>query len=140
MPDSVRRSFALAALTGVLVLADAGFAALSLLVWSLHRQGNVETVEAATFALAGISAVLGAIVLLLALTALARGRPATARVAVSIAWLRALAVVVAVCVIAVALGVSAVAGMLQTTGVFIALFDASLGVFVAGTALRRTVR
>jgi hypothetical protein len=138
MPISVRRRAALTILTILLVLAEAAFVSLARLVWSEHRRGHFTTHEAATFVLLGVSAVAGAVILLLAAAAFARGRPAPARLAFSLAWLRVIAVLVTLVVFAAALGASSVAGMLPTGGALIALFDAALGVYIASAATRST--
>jgi hypothetical protein len=130
----------LASLTGILVLAEGGLAALGLLVRNAQQRGNLTSTEAATFVLLGTSAAVGAVVLFLALVALARGPKghSLARVASGLAWLRLAGVIAALMVIAIQLGVAAVAGMLETFGAAVAVLDALIAVIVTGVAVRRT--
>ena len=134
------RSPLLASLTGILVVADGGLAALGWTVWSAERRGDLSGPEAATFILLGASAVLGALVMLIALIALARGVPGhgAARTASALAWLRMAGVFIALIAITIRLGVSAIAGVLETFGAIIAVADALIALIVTGVAVRRT--
>src|SRR4051794_14824057 len=71
--ESKGRSLALASLTGVLILADGAFAAIALIVRNVYRDGNLTRTESATFILLGASALIGIVILFLALIAFARG-------------------------------------------------------------------
>ena len=134
------RSILMASLTAVLVLTDCGLTALGWTVWNAYRHGDYTGPEVATFALFGASAVLGAVVLLAALIALARGTAghAAARFASGLAWLRLAGVLIALAVIVIRFGASGIAGLLQTFGAAVALVDAFIAVIVAGAAVRRT--
>jgi hypothetical protein len=136
------RSLLLAGLTGMLVLAEVALAALGWMVWAAERRGDLTGPEAATFILLGVSAVLGAVVLLTALVALARGASGrgAARMASALGWLRMAGVVIALVVVTIWLGVSAIAGVLQSFGAVIALADAVIALIVAGVAQRRIRR
>ncbi|MFI6070477.1 hypothetical protein ACIA5C_02670 [Actinoplanes sp. NPDC051343] len=138
MAPSVRRSTLHAVLTGMLALVDVAFAWLGWLMWTLHRDGPGQPAEAATFVLLGVSALVGAIVMLVATAAFLRGRRSTARAAAAIAWFRALTVVAVLAVLAGALGSSAILGLVPATGAAIAVADAIFAVLAAGAALRRT--
>ena len=135
-----RGSPALVALTGLLVAAEAGLAAVGLLVANAYRRDDLTGAEAATFVLLGASAAVGALVLLLAAIGFARGGSGhgTARGAAVLARLRAGAVLVALVVIALRLGGSALAGLLETTGALVAVADALVALWVTGVAVRRT--
>jgi hypothetical protein len=137
-----RSNVALAVLTGILVLADAGLAALGALVWRAHQRGDLTGSEAATFALLGVSAAVGAAVLLVAAGALVRGVRGhrLAGFTSVVSWLRVVAVVIALMVITIRLGTSAVAGLLETFGAVIAVGEALMVVFVSTVAVRRTRR
>jgi hypothetical protein len=139
-PAAGRGSPLLAALTGVVILADGALVGIGVLVLQGYRNGNLTTSEAATFLLMGASAALGAVVMLLAAIAFTRGPRGCgmARLASGLAWLRVLVVLIALAVVAVRLGVSAVAGSFETFGAVIALADASFAVIVTGAAVRRT--
>jgi hypothetical protein len=135
-----RSRLALSVLTGVLVLADGALAALGVLVWDARRRGNLTESEAATSIVLGASAAAGALLLLIALIGLARGvrgHPA-AQIASVLAWLRLAVVLVAPMVVAILLGLSAVAGVLETSAVVVAVVDALIGLLVTGVAVRRT--
>jgi hypothetical protein len=141
VPDGTparRGSPALAALTGLLVLADAGLAAIGLLVWNAYRGDNLTGAEAATFVLLGVSAAIGALVLAAAAAGLVRGERGIARAAAVLARLRAGALVVALVIVAVRVGGSALAGLLETTGAIVAVGDAVIALWVTGVAVRRT--
>jgi Kef-type K+ transport system membrane component KefB len=138
MAPSVRRSTLHAVLTGMLALVDVAFAWLGWLMWTLHRDGPGQPSEAATFVLLGVSALVGAIVMLVATAAFLRGRRSAARAAAAIAWFRALTVVAVLAVLAGALGSSAILGLVPATGAAIAVADAIFAVLAAGAALRRT--
>ena len=129
---------ALAALTGLLVLADAGLAVVGLLVANAYRRDDLTGSEAATFVLLGVSAAVGVLVLLTAAAGFARGDRRTARAAAVLARVRAGAVIVALLVIAIRLGGSALAGLLETAGAVFALADAAVALAVTGVAVRRT--
>jgi hypothetical protein len=135
-----RGRVALASLTGVLALVDGLFAAIGLLVWNGHRTGHLSTAEAATFVLLGASAAAGAVIMLLALIALARGPRGhgVARLATGIAWLRFAGVLIALAAIATAFGTTAIVGDFQTFGAVVAVADAILALIVTGVASRRT--
>lgn len=135
-----RRSLVLASLTGTLVLADGGLAAIGLMVWAAHRRGDLTAPESATFILLGVSAVVGAVVLLLTVIALARGVQGRglARVASALAWLRMAGVIIALMAIAVRLGVSAIAGFFETSGAVVAVAESAGVLIVTGVAVRRT--
>jgi len=130
----------LASLTGILVLADAGLAALGVTVWNAHRHGHLTGAEAATFMLLGASAAIGAVVYLFTLIALARGTHGRglARLASRLAWLRTAGVVIALIAFVILIGVSAIAGALETFGIVLAVLDALAAVYVTGVAVRRT--
>lgn len=130
----------LAFLTGLLALADGALAALGLMIWNAHRHGHLTTSEAATFALLGASAAVGALLSLLALTAFARGARGhgTARFASGLAWLRSLCVIIALAAIATAFGTSAIIGQFETFGAAVALVDTVFALIVTGVATRRT--
>jgi hypothetical protein len=138
----VPRRVALASLTGVLVLAEGGFAAIGLLVWNGHRTGHLSTAEAATFTLLGASAAAGAVIMVLALIGLARGfrGHGIARLAATLAWLRLAGVIIALVAIATAFGTSAIVGTFPTFGAVVAVADAILALIVTGVAVRRTRR
>ncbi|MCU7723852.1 hypothetical protein ODJ79_09015 [Actinoplanes sp. KI2] len=134
------RRATLASLTGVLALVDGGFAAIGLLVFNAHRSGHLSAAEAATFTLFGASAAVGAVVMLLAATALARGPRGhgIARVASGVAWLRLAGVIITLVAIATAFGSSAIIGMFETVGAVVAVADAVFALLITGIALRRT--
>jgi hypothetical protein len=131
---------ALASLTGILALVDGGFAAIGLLVFNAHRTGHLSTAEAATFTLLGAGAAVGAIIMLLALIAFARGTRGhgIARITAGMAWLRLAAVIIALVAIAAAFGTTAIVGAFQTFGAAVAVADAILALIVTGIAVRRT--
>lgn len=135
-----RGSLLLAALTGILVLADGGLVGLGLMVWNAQRRGNLTGTEAATFTLLGASAAVGAVVLLLALIALARGARGrgVARLASMLAWLRAAGVIIVLMAIAIRLGGSAIAGVFEMSGAVVAVADSVGALLVTGVAARRT--
>jgi cytochrome bd-type quinol oxidase subunit 2 len=137
-----RRNLVLASLTGILVLADGGLAALGAMVWNAQRRGDLTGTQAATFILLGVSAALGAVVLLLVLIALARGGRGrrAARLASGLAWLRMATVLIALTTIAIRLGISATAGFFETFGAAVAVADAVIALIVTGVAVRRTRR
>jgi hypothetical protein len=139
-PAARRGSPLLAALTGVVILADGALVGIGVLVLNLWRNGNLGTSEAATFMLMGASAAVGAVVMLLAAIALARGPRGRglARLASGLAWLRVLGVFVALAAIAVWLGGSAIAGSFETFGAVVALADAFFALVMTGVAVRRT--
>jgi len=130
----------LAALAGIMILVDGVLVAIGVLVWGAQRNGNLTASEAATFTLLGASAAVGAVVMLLAAIALARGRRGhgTARLASGLAWMRVAAVLIALVVIAISLGGAAIAGSFETFGAVVAVVEASLALVVTGTAVRRT--
>ncbi|GID32470.1 hypothetical protein [Paractinoplanes brasiliensis] len=133
-----RGNSALSALTGLMALADAGLALLGLLIWNAYRRDNLTGSEAATFTLLGVSAAVGALILLTAAIGLARHSQGATRLATALAGLRTAAVVVALAVIAIQIGGSALAGLLETTGALVALFDALIALWVTAVAARRT--
>jgi len=139
-PTAGRGSPLLATLAGIMVPVDGVLVAIGVLVFNAQRNGNLTASEAATFILLGASAAVGAVVMLLAAIALARGRRGrgTARLASGLAWLRVVAVLVALAVIAITLGGSAIAGSFETFGAVVAVVEASLALIVTGTAVRRT--
>ncbi len=128
----------LAALTALLVLADAGLVVVGLLVWNAYRRDDLTGSEAATFVLLGASAAVGVLVLLTAALGFARGEHSAARWAGVLARLRAGAVAVALVVVAIQLGATALAGLLETTGAIVAVVDAAVALWVTGVAARRT--
>jgi|tagenome__1003787_1003787.scaffolds.fasta_scaffold20963616_5 hypothetical protein len=132
----------LASMTGLFALAEAGLAAIGLLVWNAQRGGHLTGTEAATFILLGASAAVGVVVLLLATIALARGPRGheIARLTSGLAWLRVAGVILALSAIAIGLGISAIAGLFETFGAVVALLDAFAAVLVTGVAVRRTRR
>jgi hypothetical protein len=134
------RNVVLAALTGILVLADCGLAALGWMILAAERRGDLTRPESATFILVGASAVLGAVVMLIALVALARGPSGhrAARTAAALAWLRTAGRVIALVAVTIWLGAPAIAGLLPTPGAVIALIDAVIALIVTGVAERRT--
>jgi hypothetical protein len=138
--ESRGRNLVLASLTGVAVLADGGLAALGLLIWNAYRTDHLTAAEAATFVVLGVSAVAGAVVLLLTSIALARGRRGhgTAKLAYGLAWLRLFAVIIALLVVAARLGASAVVGLSETFGAILAAGDAALALGGTAVAVRRT--
>jgi len=132
----------LASLTGILVLADAGLAALGATVWNAQRHGHLTGAEAATFMLLGASAALGAVVYLFTLIALARGAQGRglARFASRLAWLRTAAVTIALIAFVILIDISAIAGALETFGAVLTVLDALAAAYVTGVAVRRTSR
>jgi hypothetical protein len=134
------RNLVLAALTGILALTDCAFAALGWLIWATERRGDMTRPEAATFILLGVSAVVGAVVLLTALVALVRGPSGrgAARTASALAWLRLAGVLIALVAVTIWLGASAIVGLLQTFGLILALVDVAIALMVTGVAERRT--
>lgn len=130
----------LASLTGILVLADAGLAVLGVTVWNAQQNGHLTGAEAATFMLLGASAALGAVVYLVTLIALARGGHGhgLARFASRLAWLRTAGVIIGLFAFVLLIGISAIAGALETFGAVLAVLDAFAAVYVAGVAVRRT--
>lgn len=141
-PAACGGSPVLASLTGILVLADAGLAALGATVWNAQRHGNLTGGEAATFMLLGASAALGAVVYLFTLIALARGAQGRglARFVSRLAWLRTAAVIITLIAFVILIGISAIAGALETFGAVLAVLDALAAVYVTGVAVRRTSR
>jgi uncharacterized membrane protein (DUF485 family) len=139
-PAERRGSPVLASLTGILVLAEAGLAALGVTIWNAQRHGHLTGAEAATFVLLGASAAVGAVVYLLGLIALARGAQGRelARLASSLAWLRTAGVLIALIAFVLLIGTSAIAGILETFGAVLAVLDALVAVYVTGVAVRRT--
>jgi hypothetical protein len=137
---STTRNLVLASLSGVLVVADAAFAAISLVIFHAYRADDLTGAESATFIVLGASALAGMLVLLLALIALARGRRGhgVAKLASGLAWLRLLAVIIALLVVAARLGTSAVVGLIETFGAVLAVGDAILALGVTAVAVRRT--
>lgn len=133
-----RGNSALAALTGLMALADAGLALLGLLVWNAYRGDHLTGSEAATFTLLGVSAAIGALILLTAAFGLARNSQGITRLATTLAGLRVAAVAVALAVIAIQIGGSALAGVLETTGAVVAVFETLITLWVAAIAARRT--
>jgi hypothetical protein len=141
-PVERRGSPALAALTGILVLADAGLAALGATVWNAQRHGHLTGAEAATFILLGASAALGAVVYLITLIALARGARGSglARLASRLAWLRTAGVIITLIAFVILISISAIAGALETFGAVLAVLDSLTAAYVTGVAVRRTGR
>jgi hypothetical protein len=137
--ESKGRSLALASLTGVLILADGAFAAIALIVRNVYRDGNLTRTESATFILLGASALIGIVILFLALIAFARGGRGlgTAKLASALAWLRLAAVIIAIAVIAIRLGNAAVVGLFETFGALLAVGDAIVALVVASVAMGR---
>lgn len=141
-PAERRGSPVLAALTGILVLADAGLAALGATVWNAQRHDHLTSAQAATFILLGASAALGAVVYLFTLIALARGAQGhgLARFASRLARLRAAGVIIALIAFVILIGISVIAGALETFGAVLAVLDALAAAYVTGVAVRRTSR
>lgn len=139
-PAAGRGSPLLATLAAIMVVADGMLVAIGVLVLNAQRDGNLTGSEAATFLLMGASAAVGAVLMLLAAIALARGDRGrgTARLASGLAWLRVLAVPVALVVIVIRLGGSALGGSFEMSGAVVALVDAFFAVVVTGAAVRRT--
>ncbi|MDY7087735.1 MAG: hypothetical protein SYR96_21840 [Actinomycetota bacterium] len=133
-----RGNSALAALTGLMALADAGLALLGLLIWNAYRRDNLTGSEAATFTLLGVSAAIGTLILLTAAIGLARHSQGATRLATTLAGFRTAAIVGALAVIAIQIGSSALAGLLETTGAVVAVFDALIALWVTAVAARRT--
>jgi hypothetical protein len=127
-------------LAGILALTDGALAGIGLVVANARRQGNLTTVEAATFLVVGASAAVGVVILVLALIALSRGSDghAIAQLASVLAWLRLPCVIIALPVIALGFGFSAMSGVLQTAGAAVAVADALPTLIVTGVLLRRT--
>jgi hypothetical protein len=122
---------------------DVAVVAIVGLVWAAQARGQVAGAEVATLDLLGISAAVGVVVMIGALTAtvaVLRGR--SGRVAAtgawSLAWMRLAAVVVALVAIAVVAGLDAVIGLVETFAAALAVLDAAVAVVVAGTARRLT--
>ena len=138
----VRRPSALllAALTLLLAVIDGILAMIGMMVWTTYRRGNLSAAEAATFSLAGASALIGAAIVVLAAIALARHNQGLARLSSGLAWLRVAAVLIAILVLVLRLGSDAVAGTLATFGAILAIGDTLLAVFISGVAKRRTLQ
>ena len=134
------RNLVMAALTAVLIGVDAALAAIAVMVWSAHRDGNLTTAEAANFAVLGVSSAAGIVILSLALVALVRaGRGhRLSRAAAGLAWLRLAAVIIAVPIIALQLGAAAITELFPASGAVFAVTDALIAVIVTGAARRRT--
>ncbi|GAB1644271.1 hypothetical protein [Krasilnikovia sp. MM14-A1259] len=134
------RRIAAAALTGLLILVDGALTAIGLLVRSGQQRGNLSRTEAATFVLVGASAGVGMVILLLAMVALARGTRghSLAKAASASAWLRTAGVIIALIAIAISRGIAAIAGLFESFGAAVALFDALIAVFATNVAERRT--
>ncbi|GAA0488556.1 hypothetical protein Ade02nite_72460 [Paractinoplanes deccanensis] len=127
------RSAGSAVLTAVVIAGDVALAVISLLAWQL--EGGA---EAATFALAGISAVAGAVLLLFAVAGFARGAAGPARLSHALAWARFAAVLLVLTVFAVRPGPDALIGFPATFGAAVAVVDALAAVLVTRAAVRRT--
>jgi hypothetical protein len=139
-PVAGRRNPLLATLAAIMILADGALVAICVLILHGWRNGNLTTQEAATWLLLGASSAVGAVVMLLATIALARGPRGhgTARLASGLGWTRFLAVFVALAVIAIRLGIAAIAGSFQTFGAVTAVVTAAFTLIVTGVAVRRT--
>jgi hypothetical protein len=139
-PIAGRGSPLLAALAATMILVDGALVAIGVLVLNAWRDGNLTGPEAATFILLGASAAVGAVLMLLAAIAFARGPRGrgTARLASGLAWTRVLAVLVALVVITNRLGSAAIDGSFQVFGAVIAVVEASGALIVTGAAVRRT--
>ncbi|XVU26483.1 hypothetical protein ACQPZJ_05355 [Actinoplanes sp. CA-054009] len=129
------RSAGLAVLTGVVIAADLMLAAIGYLAGTLN-----DDAKGATMVLAGVSALVGAAVLVLVAVAFAGGSARLARLAAGLMWLRLIGVLVTLTVFAFRPGYVAMAGVLAVVGVVLALVDAVSGLVVAGSARRRTTR
>jgi hypothetical protein len=126
----------LAAVAGVVALADAILAVLGVTAWWSYRDGALTAEQAAPFAVMGASAAAGAVLALLAMIALVRGRRGAglARAAVNLTWLRLGAVLIALIVVTLTAGVSAAGAFAMV----LAVGDALGGFVVTGVAARRT--
>ncbi|SNY28391.1 hypothetical protein [Paractinoplanes atraurantiacus] len=129
------RSIASAVLTAVVIAAELGLAAISYLGWTLN-----DNAKGVTFVLAGVSAVIGAALLVLVAVAFAGGSARLAGRAEGLMWLRLFGVLVTLTVFAFRPGWVAMAGAAAVVGAVIALADAAGGVVLARLALRRTSR
>jgi len=128
-------TLSLAVLTGMLALADGALAALGLLIWNALWRGDLTGTEAATLLLLGGSAAVGALVYVLALLALARGRQG-ARSTSALALLRVAGVLGALVLIPVRFGFDAIAGPTETFGAVVALAEV-LGALTVTRVIRR---
>ncbi|GAA2714057.1 hypothetical protein [Actinoplanes palleronii] len=128
-------------LLGILVLAEAGLAALGALVWSACHRHSITAAEAASFTVLGVSAAAGAVITLLALIAVVRGRHGhrLARAAAGLHFARLLGLVVATVLIAGQLGIAAVAGLTETFALALAGVEV-LGALYATTVVARRTR
>ncbi|MFF5084072.1 hypothetical protein ACFY36_44070 [Actinoplanes sp. NPDC000266] len=122
-----------AALTAVVIAADLALAAISYLAWTLN-----DDAKGVTFVLAGVSAVIGAALLVPVAVAFAGGSARLARRADGLMWLRLIGVLITLAVFAVRPGFAAMAGVLAAVGALAAVADAVAGVVLARVALRRT--
>ncbi|GIF01585.1 hypothetical protein [Paractinoplanes rishiriensis] len=134
-----RGSPLLAVLSAILLLADAGLAALGMLVFNSHQRGNLTDDEAATFLLLGVSAAAGTVIFFLTAVAFAlpRGRR-VARIAAVLAWLRTAGVLIAVAATVTSFGASAIIGAFETVGLILTAADTLAALIVTGIAVRRT--
>jgi hypothetical protein len=126
----------LTAMMAVVVSAEFAVMWLGVTTWSEYRNGGFTTGEAGPFVVAGVSAVAGAVVGLLAMIALLRGRRGLvlARWTLNLTWLRLGATLIALMILALAEGVSGV----WAAGMLLAVVDVVGGFVVTGTAVRRT--
>jgi hypothetical protein len=130
----------LATVTGVVVLAEAGLAAIGYSAWTSLDDAGVAARDVAALTVAGASAAVGALVALLILIALARGLRGhrLAQVAAVLAGLRAAGVVVALGAVGMVLGLDAVIGTNVWLASGLAAGDALAGLVLAAVGMRRT--
>ncbi|WP_433790682.1 hypothetical protein [Actinoplanes sp. CA-252034] len=124
----------------VVALADCLLALLGNMAWQGRRDGSFTPENAMSFTVMGASAAVGALLAVLAMSALLRGRQGhgLARVTANLAWLRLGGVILALAVGALTFGASAVAAAFPAFGIVLAVGDALGGLVVAGAAVRRT--
>lgn len=130
----------LVALTVVVILADAGFVIIGLIVLQGIRSEHLTSGESAFLLLLAASAALGAITLLLAAAGLIRGARGhlLARSAAVLCVVRTAGLISAVLVIALRGGVAVTSVPLTAFLLLLALMDLAGAVAVTRTALRLT--
>jgi membrane associated rhomboid family serine protease len=129
----------LASLTGILVLAQCGLAAIGYMSWQDARRFEIVTTDdVATLIVLGVSGAVGAVVALVVTIAFARKERghSLAQLTVVLAYFQVIGVVIALAVVAVAIGAGLDASDVLIG--FLAVADGLMCLYVANVSRRRT--
>ncbi|WP_043510958.1 MULTISPECIES: hypothetical protein [unclassified Actinoplanes] len=125
---------------GIHALADVALVWLGSLVWNAYRQGTLAATEAASVSILAVSAGVGAVITVVLQIGLLRGTNGRhlVQAAMALNLARLLGLLLALMITAARLGITALAGMMETFAAVIAVAEALGALYVTTVVSRRT--